>query len=212
MSADLRHLQSTIKDQGRRGTCVACAATAGHELLRAEGIDLCIEFLHWAAKQCDGLPTSSEGTTLLAAAEALAQVGQPPETNWPYDDQRNQWAPDYQPPADACSDATPRRLAGSNELLPTPDALRDALDQGQAPLLGIRLHQTWYEVGSDGYIAIPATGTLDFGGHAILVVGYQNDALIIRNSWGADWGDRGYGYLPASYVSAYGVSAWVFSL
>lgn len=211
-SVDLRHIQSPIKDQGRRGTCVACAATAGHEMLRLESIDLCIEFLHWAAKQRDGLPTRSEGTTLVAATEALAQTGQPLEETWPYDEHRDQWAADYQPPADACTAATARRLANSTELLPTPSVLRSALDQGQAVLLGIRLHLTWYQVGLDGQIAMPAPGVRDFGGHAVLTVGYQDNVLIIRNSWGTDWGEDGYAYLPDTYVSAYGVAAWALAL
>ena len=32
------------------------------------------------------------------------------------------------------------------------------------------------------------------GGHAMLLVGYDDGdgTFIVRNSWGADWGDRGY--------------------
>lgn len=32
------------------------------------------------------------------------------------------------------------------------------------------------------------------GGHAMTVVGYLENCFIIRNSWGADWGDNGYSY------------------
>jgi C1A family cysteine protease len=71
---------------------------------------------------------------------------------------------------------------------------------------------TWYEVGPTGRIAMPSAGARDFGGHAVLVVGYEADALIIRNSWGGDWGENGYGYLPDAYVDAYGAAAWAFAL
>lgn len=30
------------------------------------------------------------------------------------------------------------------------------------------------------------------GGHAVTIVGYNNDGFIIRNSWGTTWGDKGY--------------------
>lgn len=36
------------------------------------------------------------------------------------------------------------------------------------------------------------------GGHAVAVVGYDDraGALLLRNSWGADWGDQGHAWLP----------------
>src|SRR5579871_6198034 len=103
---DLRQLQAPIKDQGRRGTCVAFAATAAHEALRSGGADdLCEEFLYWAARQRDGLPRATEGTTLAAAAGALADLGQPPEGHWPYDESRDCLDPAYQPSAAALAAA-----------------------------------------------------------------------------------------------------------
>jgi len=60
-------------------------------------------------------------------------------------------------------------------------------------------------------------------GHAVLAVGYDDNkslgranpeepsttgAILIRNSWGANWGKQGYGWLPYEYVLEGLTSAW----
>jgi len=49
------------------------------------------------------------------------------------------------------------------------------------------------------------------GGHCAALVGYTPDRLIIRNSWGTGWGDKGFGYASVAYakaaiMEAYGVT------
>ena len=50
------------------------------------------------------------------------------------------------------------------------------------------------------------------GGHAVALVGYDANMLIVRNSWGTHlWGDKGFGYASnlyaaAAFTEAYGVS------
>ena len=45
------------------------------------------------------------------------------------------------------------------------------------------------------------------GGHAVACVGYTSDGLKIRNSWGSNWGDNGYTFLPYSEIGKV-LEAW----
>lgn len=48
------------------------------------------------------------------------------------------------------------------------------------------------------------------GGHVMSIVGYTTTHFIIRNSWGTDWGHKGFAYASYDYVmdafkEAYGI-------
>jgi C1A family cysteine protease len=51
----------------------------------------------------------------------------------------------------------------------------------------------------------PAAGEQLLGGHAVAVVGYNDNLnggrFICRNSWGTGWGDRGYFYMPYQVIA-----------
>jgi C1A family cysteine protease len=53
------------------------------------------------------------------------------------------------------------------------------------------------------------------GGHAVLLVGYNktNSTFIVRNSWGTNWGDRGYFYMPFQVITNRQMSSdfWVIT-
>lgn len=61
-----------------------------------------------------------------------------------------------------------------------------------------------------GDIPMPKRGDKQEGGHAMMTVGYddakkignEKGALLIRNSWGREWGENGYGWLPYAWVTA----------
>lgn len=63
------------------------------------------------------------------------------------------------------------------------DLIRDALDE-KVP--------AYFD---DVYRIDPETGDSisNYGGHVVTVVGYDAEGFIIKNSWGTDWGQNGYG-------------------
>jgi GNAT superfamily N-acetyltransferase len=52
---------------------------------------------------------------------------------------------------------------------------------------------------TDGHLTAPDEGERWFGRHNVAVVGVESDKLVFRNTWGASWGDRGYGYVDERY-------------
>src|SRR5262249_56575528 len=54
---------------------------------------------------------------------------------------------------------------------------------------------------STGIIPMPSARDQLRGGHAVCIVGYDDQKRQFKfiNSWGTGWGDHGYGYLPYDY-------------
>lgn len=181
-------------------------------MVRAEGIDLSVEFLYWAAKLLDGRPLE-EGTTLGAAAVALARAGQPPDIMWPYDADRDHRLPGYEPSSEVRGAALDRRLETGRSLETRVEAIKSALNDGIAVVLGLLLHAEWFSSTLNGRIEMPPAGADPIGTHAVLVAGYADGEgegggrLLLRNSWGADWGDQGYGFIPYAYVEQHALGA-----
>jgi C1A family cysteine protease len=77
-------------------------------------------------------------------------------------------------------------------------------------LTRLNVDAAWMNVGSDGRLDVYDAASAS-GGHAVALVGYTPDRLIVRNSWGADWGDQGFAYASiayglAAFTEAYGVT------
>lgn len=212
---DHRSRLSPIRDQGERGTCVAFATTAGNELLRRPDIDLSEEFLYWSCKQRDGFP--GEGTNMVTAIVALQEVGQPLEQYFPYISHCSCVPGDYKPSAHAFTNALEFRIANGQRHPLRVGELQRRLIQGQAVVLVLRLHPSFYRT-SGGSIPRPEREDYDLGAHAVLVVGYHGKVtesegyFILRNSWGEEWGDSGYGYLPYAYFEELALEIWTFTI
>ena len=71
------------------------------------------------------------------------------------------------------------------------------------------VHQGWNTVGNDGLIVQSDVIT---GGHAFAIVAYDDRGFWLQNSWGADWGFRGFGLMTYDDWLANGTDIWVARL
>ena len=82
-------------------------------------------------------------------------------------------------------------------------AMQAAIMSGKAVLGGIPIYQCLYDLRGDVVKYDPTKNTRDFGGHAVLFLGWKtiNGKFYwrVQNSWGSDWGDKGRCWLPEDY-------------
>lgn len=50
------------------------------------------------------------------------------------------------------------------------------------------------------------------GGHAFALVGFNEDGFVVQNSWGIDWGNKGFSVIAYDDWVAHGTDAWVCAL
>jgi C1A family cysteine protease len=219
---DLQSWFSPIENQGALGSCTANAGVGVVEYFerRAYGrhIDASRLFLYKTTRNLLHL-TGDTGAFLRTTMGAMVLFGVPPEEYMPYvvADFDNEPSPfcyafgqSYQAIQYYRLDPYP---TARDVLL---ERVKSFLAYGLPSMFGftvfnsINQKQAWKE----GKIPYPCPGEKILGGHAIVAVGYDDQkeitntncgtktqgALLIRNSWGEQWGDKGYGWLPYKYV------------
>lgn len=61
-----------------------------------------------------------------------------------------------------------------------------------------------------GWVTFKPSNPLEnWGGHAVQIVGYDSTGFIIKNSWGTEWGDAGYGHISYDYHRMFALEALV---
>jgi C1A family cysteine protease len=218
---DHTECMSHIKDQGNLGSCVGFASVAMKEGQEKEEHDKEVlagkkdhrdgkeydyseAWVYWNCKKIDPWP-GEEGTDLRSAMKVLNTIGVPTEKAWPYSDNKL----DIGEPASWANLIARWAVTGSYWSISTLTELKEALVDSPV-MIGVPVFEEWYEPAS-GVIAYPANPDDVLGGHAICVVGYDDEKQLVKfkNSWSIYWGDKGYGYLSYKYINDFLWSSWV---
>lgn len=218
---DLRPWCSPIENQLSIGSCTAHAGAGVVEYYEKRAFGKYLDasrlflykvtrnLLHW---------TGDTGAFLKTTMGAMVLFGVPPEEYWPYKISDF----DKEPTAFCYSFAQNYQAIKYYRHDPPgtpPDELlnrvKTYLAAGHPVIFGFTVYSSIDQADTTGKIPFPAPGEKVEGGHAIVAVGYDDKmkikntttsgkettgALLIRNSWGKDWGDSGYGWLPYEYV------------
>ncbi len=222
-SADLRKCCSPIEDQGRLGSCTANAGAGVIEYYERKSfgrhVDASRLFLYKTTRNLMKMKGDT-GAYLRTTIGAMVIFGVPPEEYWPYTDAPQGF--DEEPPAFCYSFAQNYKTLVYYRHDPAAAApaavierLKAYLSAGHPALFGFSVYSSIEQAAETGEIPFPSPRDRMEGGHAVVAVGYDDakeirnsyadrptaGALLIRNSWGKDWGEAGYGWLPYEYVS-----------
>jgi Zn-dependent peptidase ImmA (M78 family) len=178
-TVDLRPSMLPVRHQRRRPSCLAFASSTAHEHQVCPGEHLSVEYLYYRAVARTPGQNPGAGTTMSAAAAALAEKGEPVETAWPYS--AVQVAPWTLPTITSEFYKTTMRPSTFNF-----DEVVVALDQSQPVILGLVITDAFYRPDAHGLVA-DQNPDIERGGHAVVAVGHgaiaaSQPALLIRNS------------------------------
>jgi C1A family cysteine protease len=81
------------------------------------------------------------------------------------------------------------KIIGYTDVTPNSDEALMAAVAKQPVSVAIEADQSAFQFYTSGVMTAACGSNLD---HGVLVVGYNSAAWVVKNSWGADWGDNGY--------------------
>jgi C1A family cysteine protease len=218
-SVSIQHLQTLppqvnlrpgcppVYDQGQLGSCTANAIGAAlqfDELKQKEATPFQPSrlFIYYNERAIENTVDSDSGARIRDGIKSVGTTGYCPETEWPYN--IDQFA--EKPPTACYQDAKKYKAIKYQRVMQSLPQMKGALAAGTPFVAGFSVYESIRnpDVEKTGDIPLPQQSESLLGGHAILIVGYDDAKQVfnLRNSWGDSWGDGGYGTLPYAYLSS----------
>lgn len=202
--ADLRPQCPAPFDQGQTNSCTGNAAAAAVIVDKIrQGIAPASPsrlFLYYNGRATEHAAGVDGGATIRDVVKGAARWGYPAEGSWPFEEV----LVTQRPAPAAYAEARPHAVKQYLSVPQNEYSIRQALAQGCPVVFGVSVYESFErrDVVKSGDIPMPKRSERLLGGHAILLVGYDDGQRLYRflNSWGTVFGQSGFGTLSYEYV------------
>ena len=202
-SVNLKEYFTKVKDQGQIGACTVFAISSIYEYIlkrnTEEEADLSESFVYYNVRHLEGKELEDTGSSYQDVIASIGEQGICKEALHPY----TRLLSDV-PSDEAYLDGEQRRITKALNVNITENDIKSAIQEGYPVAISLKIFDSFNAI--SGFVKRPTKEEIesaDFGYHAMVVVGYSDDTkfFVVRNSWGERFGDKGYCYIPYSYIS-----------
>lgn len=201
-SVDLRQKFPPVYNQGTLGSCTANAIAGAIEYEQIKEKDLLFFtpsrlFIYYNERVMENTIKSDAGAIIRDGIKSVNSNGVCKETTWPYIEKNLT----KKPTDEAYAEGLKYKTLVYSAVGQDQNSVKSCLANGDPIVFGIVIYESFENTNNSGIINMPPYDEKPLGGHAILAVGYDDlqKHIICRNSWGTEWGDKGYCYINYEY-------------
>jgi len=203
-TTDLRKKCPPVYDQGQLGSCTANAIGGAIEfgLMKQKATAFIPSrlFIYYNERVIEHSVNIDNGAQIRDGMKSVNTKGACPEPLWPY--VISKFADE--PPEQAYTAALNHQVLSYQRVTRSLNQMKGCIASGYPFVFGFTVYESFEDeaVARTGKLNMPGNSEAVVGGHAVLAVGYSDRSkrFIVRNSWGKDWGLKGYFTIPYAYL------------
>lgn len=208
---DLRGSCSAVEDQGNLGSCTANALAGNLEFLDykidAQYQDVSRLFIYYNERALEDTVDFDSGASLRDGIKTLRKTGYCWESTWPYNIDLFTKKPSLR-----CYSEAKSHCIQSYHRITLLSEMLTCLAEGYPFVFGFAVYESFESerVARTGIVPMPRKDERMIGGHAVVAVGYdrKKKRFLVRNSWGEEWGQKGYFTMPYAYIETLAQDFW----